>query len=370
MRASARLAAVLLVLIPQFAFSANLLVPTLELITRGYSAENKTVLGTRGSMEFLVEGGYKFGGRILLGFESDNLEDLTLERYLNFMGASVVMINPLGLPLEIAYFTGENDVFGTGDVFPVHYGTDPIASKFRGFLYFPAVEQVRYNGIHTVSGTGMKITSDFGSEWARAALYAYQDQYIGTGTYSVDIHGSINLLRFKLESFFGLSYPVTTPELTQTYLRAGLLLFYTTGVGGEFLTQIGVPRWDPANDDFTINLFYFLFEPRVRFGIFSIILTLFWHPMYYLQVETGELGSADINANFAFGNPQTSPVSGGAEAKLAFSTLGESQFSAVISPYFRTITSGVIWDFKVNAKLFPFSLDDIVEVFVGVRAAF
>ncbi len=346
--------------------AANVSVPVLELITRGYFDNNVFSLGTRGRFEFLISGGYKFGGQILMDFESDDLESDAEGEFLAFKGANITMRNPLGLPLDLVYFTGEGDTFGAGDLFPGYFGSKSISSRFRGYLYFPEKDQVRYSGIHTVGGTGVKISSSFLTDWNFTAAYVYQDAYLGTGTYSADLWTSINTERFKMEAFVGSSFPVST----YGYWRAGLLLFYDTGQGGEFLTQIGVPRWDPAVDPVQIDLFYFLFEPRVRFGIFSIILTLFWHPQYYLQAETGELGSADINTKFQFGEPERSPASGGVETHLAFSSTGDDQFKAVAAPFFSVVTSGVIWDFKVNTKIFPFSLSDLVEVFVGVRAEY
>ena len=347
-------------------YAADFAVPELELITRGYIEDNAFLLATRGSMEFLIAGGYKFGGRIRLGFESNNLEDLDADRSIQLKGARVIMQDPFGIPFSLAYFTGDSDVFGTGEVFPTYFGARTIASKFSGYLYFPDPDQVQYDGIHTVSGTGIQISSGFNTDALISSLYIYQDSYLGTGTYSLDIYTALNTMQFKLEAFVGGSYPAST----YGFYRGGLLLFYDTGQGGEFLTQIGIPRWDPVNDPFAIDLFYFLFEPRVRFGFFAIILTLFWHPQYYLQTVTEELGSADINANFQFGNPDTSQMSGGIEAKIGFSTTSSQQFQAVISPYFSTITSGIIWDFKVNAQLFPFSLATLAQIFIGVRAEF
>jgi hypothetical protein len=366
MRKIGVIALILISFLAAGAAGADLAVPRLELITRGYASGGDFLLGTRGRVDFLVAGGYKFGGRILLGFESNNLEDPELEKNLAFRGAYVIMRNLFGIPLDLTYFTGENDVFGTGAIFPTYFGAKPIASRFSGYLYFPEESQVRYEGIHTVSGTGLKIASGFGSNVNLTSLYLYQDSYLGTGTYSLDMLTAFNTEFFKMEGFLGASYPVSV----YGYYRAGLLLFYDTGQGGEFLTQIGIPRWDPQTDPFAIDLFYFLFEPRVRFDFFSIILTLFWHPEYYLQTETNELGSADINSNFQFGNPDTSITSGGIEAKLSLSTTAAEQFRAVIAPYFSTITSGVIWDIKVNTQVFPWDVAEMFEMFVGVRAEF
>ncbi len=344
-------------------WGADLLVPEMELITRGYIEDGSLNLGTRGTFDFLIAGGYKFGGRIVLNIESDYLEDLTTDKSLQFKAASITVRDIFSLPVNLSYFTGSIATLCTGDIFPEQFGTERIATRYRGYVYFP--EGIRYDGISAVSGTGLAISSTFAENFITTG-YIYQDAYLGTGKYSADLHTILNLELIKLEAFIGSSFPMATSGI----YRGGLLLFYKTESGGEFLTQIGVPRWDPMKDPFNIDLFYFLFEPRVKLNKFSVILTLFWHPNYYLQSLTNELGSVDINVNFLIGSPEVSPLSGGIENSLKFSTTRDEQFQAFISPYFSAVTSGVLWNFKVNTKVFPFVPENLFEFFVGVKAEF
>jgi len=344
-------------------FSADLLVPEMELTTRGY-IENQTLnLATLGTFDLLIAGGYKFGGRLALNIEGENLEDLTTDNPLNFEAASIVLRDVFRLPMNISYFIGRLDTLCNGDIFQEQYGTEQIGTRYRGYAYFP--EGVRYDGIYDIAGTGMALTANFSDNFTTSA-YIYQDAIFGTGIFSADIRTVLNLELFKLEAFIGSSFPVSNVGI----YRGGLFLFYKTNTGGEFLTQIGIPKWDPWHDPFDIDLFYFLFEPRVKLNIFSIILTLFWHPAFYMGTETNELGSVDINVNFLIGNPELSTFSGGLENSLKFSTTSTEQFQTYISPYFSAITSGVIWNFKVNTKVFPYALEDLFEFFVGVKAEF
>ncbi|MBN2049975.1 MAG: hypothetical protein JW760_05975 [Spirochaetales bacterium] len=345
-------------------FSANILVPSLELVTRGYMDNGSFALSTRGDLDLLVEGGYKFGGQVILNIESEELHDLSDSSALGFKSAAIQLRNLFSIPLDLTWFAGEYDNLCTGDLFPVFFGTGRIASRFGGYMYFP--EGVQYEGIHQVAGTGVKLETTFGSESNRTGFYIYQDSFLGTGHFSADFWTIQNFRSFKLESFIGASFPASV----YGYYRAGLLLYYQAGNTGEFLTQVGIPRWDPVNDPMQIDLFYFLFEPRVHLGLLSIIMTLFWHPEYYHQVQTNELGSVDVNVNFQLGNPDVNIYSGGIETNLSFLTYLDQQFKAGISPYFSAITSGVIWDFKVNVKLFPFDLSDLAEGYIGIRAEF
>jgi len=344
-------------------FGADLLVPKMELITRGYIENSSFTLATRGNFDLAVAGGYKFGGRLVFTTESDHLEDITDEGTIQFKAASVTLRDIFTLPLDISYFVGSIETLWSGDIFPERYGTKQIATKYRGYTYFP--ESIQYDGISDIYGTGMKFDASFSDRFG-AAAYLYQDSYLGDGKYSADIRTLLNLELLKLEAFIGSSFPMSSFG----YYRFGLFLFVETGSGGEFLTQIGIPKYDPYTDPFNINLFYFLFEPRVRINIFSIILTLFWHPGYYQFEETNEIGSVDMNINFFVGDPEKYPVSGGLESSLKFSTTSTEQFQAIISPYFSAVTSGVLWDIKINTKVFPFNIEDLFEIFIGIKAEF
>lgn len=349
-------------------YSADLFVPTFNVVTRGYMESGKFVLGARGTIDLKIEGGYKFGGRLILNIESDNLEDFSTGNLTNavFKSAGITARELFTIPMDLTYFVGELENFCSGDTFYDFFGAIPFASQVRGFQYFPS--GIRYNGIYTPVGTGISISTSPGfSDVFRLDSYIYQDSNLEKGQFSADIRMLLNLELFKLETFVGASFPVSDVGL----YRGGLLMYYKTGGSiGEFLTQIGIPRYDPWKDPFTIDLFYFLFEPRVKISFFSIILTLFWHPTYYNQTMTGEVGTADIYANFRFGDITKNPISGGIENNLTFGTTADKQFRVIVAPYFSAITSGVLWSFKVKTKVFPFQVDDLIEAFVGVKAEF
>ncbi|HEY9592888.1 MAG TPA: hypothetical protein VHE79_00325, partial [Spirochaetia bacterium] len=105
-------------------------------------------------------------------------------------------------------------------------------------------------------------------------------------------------------------------------------------------------------------------------GIVSIVPTFFWHPGYYeQQYNASELGSFDVNLNTYLADPAGSMLRGGLEENFKFqSSTGVFQFK--ISPWIGFTTQGVLWTVKVNAKLWPFSLTDMVDAFVGIQAEF
>lgn len=357
-------------------FAADIRIPALELMTWGRMDDGGFGLFSRAYLELLVEGGSKFGGRVELMLEDENLEDgrslpdpydpdemeQVLQKYLLLKSVSFEIKRLFETPINLVYFSGTTDVFASGDVFPRIFESDPVASLVRGYRYFPT--GVIYDGIHTVRGTGFKIHAPGLAERFNLAVYTYQDEYFGRGKYSSDIRAVYNSGDLKIETFVGATYPDTDMGI----YRAGLLFFYSTGLGGEFFTQIGIPRWDPLVDDkFTTDLFYLLFEPRVRMDLFSIVLTFFWHPEYYNQVETNESGTLDLFIRFAYGDLGKTSYNLGVENQLTLQTRAGDQMAFRVSPYLSLVTSGIAWDFRVNFKLHPYRMSELFETFIGIK---
>ncbi len=367
--------------------AADLAVPQLELLTRGaWYPDTETVdLATMGNARIELSGGYKFGGNMALGFSSNDLSFLSGDAadnaadaaelaayldnttYLRFIGAEIEYRELFGFPgSTLSYFIGESVTFASGEVFPTVFGASPIATRYRGERYFDS----GYDGIHTVNGTGLSLGSTWGTDWNLTRFFLYQDGYLDKGTYSFDAWSAFNLDTIKLEAFLGASFP----EADAGVYRTGFLFHYNPGSSGEFLAEIGIPRW-AAPASFGIGDFYFLFEPRIHFDPLTVILTLFWQPNYYLQTARDEGESVDIHINFLFGDTPDSTVSGGLETSFVVntdytSTPGEEQFEIVTTPYISLSTPGVSWNFAVDVNLIPFDPETMIEGIINIKAAF
>ena len=361
--------------------AADLDIPKMELITRSDIGPSTPILLTRGKIDLKIGGGYKLGGSLILGFDSadlgysnaditdydDSSENLATylsnQTYLQFQSAQVTIRDLFSTPTDLTYFTGIADVFCSGDDFPAIFGSVPVATRYRGYLYFPDNE---FDGIHTVNGTGLKLSSTFGSEKIVSSAFIYEDGYLGSGYFSGDIRTLLNFDKIKLEGFMGATFPASAYGL----YRGGLLFYYNPGTTGEFFAQVGVPQWNPS-ESFTIERLFFLFEPRIKLNPVTIIFTLFWHPGYYLQQTTADMGSADVHINFMIGEPELSTFSGGLEGSVTFdSSAPSNKFGVKVSPYISAITSGVIWNIMLNTELFPYSLTDMFEGIISVKAEF
>jgi hypothetical protein len=364
--------------------AATITVPSLELYTRGSSSSGGLGFGfeSRGEIDLLLEGGAKFGGTFGLSFRDSLLEDAIpgSDSGLFFKTASVTVRQLFSLPLDLTYFIGYNDTFGSGEDYSYRFNTLPAATRYRGYLHFP--DGVEYDGLHQLNGTGLQLDYAGKKERAFLSLYTYQDALIDsdddpitplvfeTGYYSADFRA---LLRFQdviLEAFAGGTYPA--PASADFYCRGGLL-FYAANKGVEFLTQLGVPRWAPLPEQLEIDHFYLLVEPRVHAGPVSIIPTFFWRPAYYLQQATLEK-SFDMNLDLRLGRMESSKVLGGLESNLVYMIeedgVDVSEPRAKVTPYLQFLTSGAVWEIRVDANVWPFALDDLIECFLTVKAEF
>jgi hypothetical protein len=391
------LAASIALCLSAWVYAAGFSVPNLELSSIGRTENGRFTLHTRSYVDMAFEGGYKFGGKLLLNFNSGDIENAfslsknkavdsgtavnIAEKLNNSIGIGLKLISVevrdfLSLPISLSYFVGDADVFGSGDAFPIVFGSASLATTLRGFSYFPlgiGGDASRfYDGISAVSGTGFKLATPIISGRFLPALYLYQDANLGTGYYSSDFRALFNFDKVKMDVFAGASFPFGKFGL----YRAGLLFYYNTGTVGEFLAQIGMPYFNPGGTDpLNIDNFYFLFEPRLTLGIMQIIPTLFRHPAYYSQKTTNEKGIMDVNLNIAFGRVEKSGMRGGIEATVSFdssnSVSKSTQLTLKVSPYFRVVTSGVYWDLKVSVLPFKYNTPmEMFEPYLGVKAGF
>ena len=294
--------------------AANLVVPSLELVTRGYMNTGTFELESVADLDLVIEGGYKFGGRIGLPYTDRWLEDPSFFDAVAFDGANIVVRDLFGIPLSLAWFVGAFDVLASGSEFPVSFGTAEIASAYRGYLYFPT--GIPYDGIHQVRGTGLRVSAIPVADVLMLSLYLYQDGWFmdgldfdfspsfDPGHWSADLRVLANLPAIKLEGFLGVT---SVPTSVAGWYRAGVL-FHASMKSVEVLAELGLPKWDPVADTpFSINLFSMLLEPRLHLGMFNVAATFFWHPGWYHQQLTGELGTFDVNLNLYLGDLTKNP---------------------------------------------------------------
>jgi hypothetical protein len=270
------------------------------------------------------------------------------------------------------YFIGRTQELCSGDGFEKLLNKNQISISYSGFMYFPTGPV--YRGIHTIAGTGMQINITPVANIFYLGLSAYQDSYLsaifGPGRFSYDLRTLLDLGVIKLETFIGASFPAEN----YGYYRAGFL-FYAQAGPGEFITQLGIPKFDPVVDSFGMELFYLLFEVRLNFGLVSIIPTVFIHPKYYHQNITNEAGYMDLNLNLRFGNLEENIFACGVEGNFSFQRELIQSLQIKTSVYFNFATPGAIWTLKCNIKLFgdPSPWTDpanMFEGFIGIQAEF
>lgn len=373
------------------AHGADVSVPYLGLLTNGrLNAAGAFELTTRVSIDMLFEGGSKFDAWFKLGFRSAAAEDylqavesistlsdpaaaisnLEAASGLSLRTVAIQIKGLLGTPLQLATFVGHLDTIGSGEDFTRYFGTSDFVTKFRGYMYYPegigGDPSRRYDGLHEIYGTGMRLSMP--GDTVMPFLYVYQDSWLGAGHWSADARALLNTDRVKLEAFVGGTFPVSTLGV----YRGGLLFFFETGEIGNFYAQIGIPRWDPL-EAFNMDMLSFLFEPRIKLGTGELVLSLFFHPKWYLQKETDESGAMEFRFDLGFGTVEEGSFRAGAEVELSYDpNLTVASLSMDASPYLQTIRNGVRWDLRLDIRAFPFPSPwyGMFQPTLGVSTAF
>lgn len=396
----------LLVCAAAMAHGADFSVPYLGLLTNGrLNNVGAFELSTRVSIDMLFEGGTKFDAWFKLGFrnaavenylsaaeslttipdpftDSDlvtSISNLEQATGLSLRTVAIQIKELFGTPLQLATFVGHLDTIGSGADFTQYFGTSDFVTKFRGYMYYPyglgksvadgghgIDPSRRYDGLHEIYGTGMRFSLPM--ETIRPFLYVYQDSWLGAGYWSADARALLNTERVKLEAFVGGTFPTSTMGV----YRGGLLFFFETGEIGNFYAQIGIPRWDPL-EVFSMDMLSFLFEPRIKLGTGELVLSLFFHPKWYLQKETDESGAMEFRFDLGFGKVEEGSTRGGAEVELSFDpNLPTASLSLDASPYIQTIRNGVRWDLRLAVRAFPFPAPwyGMFQPTLGVSTAF
>jgi hypothetical protein len=386
---------------PSALAAADLRVDQLELLTHGALNDSSGAfeVGSRLYFDLSMEGGDKFAGLLRMDFLNGNIENaLTLAEQkasaTNLVEKLDALTSPrlrtvavtarsiLGLPINLSYFVGNLDTFCSGDDFTSLFGSVPFSTDLRGPMVYPegvgGNPNLWFDGIYAVNGTGFRFaTTPKLSSSSVSYLYVYQDSNIGPGSWSGDLRFLFNSPSAKAELFAG-----GTTGGTYGLYRGGLLFYAASGSVGEFLAQTGVTRWDPT-EKFTLDDLYFLFEPRINFGIAQAAFTVFFHPAWYLQKDyrsLGEQNAMDTAFNLRFGHIAKSGSEGGLQTLLAFrppqagTTTGSDTPTLAVdtSPYYSVISGGVRWDFKLDLRVFPFPRHwyGMFRPFIGLKTSY
>jgi hypothetical protein len=384
--------------------AADLRIDQLELLTHGALDETSGSfkVGSRLFFDMAMEGGDKFAGLLKLDFMNGNIEEALNLANSDVDGGSTTVdqdladrINNLtsprlrtvavtarsifGIPLDLSYFVGEMDTFCSGDDFVSLFGSAPFATDLRGPMVYPegvgGNPKLWFDGIYAANGTGFRFaTTPKLSSSTMTYLYAYQDANVGPGTWSGDLRFLFNSPSVKAELFAG-----ATTGGTYGLYRGGLLFYAASGSVGEFLAQTGITRWDPT-ESFTLDDLFFLFEPRINFGIAQAAFTVFFHPAWYLQKDyrdSGEQNAMDTAINLRFGHIAMSGAEGGLQTLLSFrppivSAPDKPTLTIDTAPYYSMIAGGVRWDFKLDLRVFPFPSQwyGMFRPFIGLKTSY
>ena len=392
--------------IPQ-AKAAEITIPRLELGSRGwFNDDGEFAVSSRIALDIALSGGYKYSFLLGLSLEAPDIAKAIAHRnfqlgpftaaptaddlnaiiehqknmaYIGFRVAKASIKNMFNLPLSMSYFVGSGDDFCTGDDFSSLFGVYSFSTDYRGFFYFPTGiggnMTRQYNGIHGAKGTGLSFAITKWDHIVIPMFYIYQDFALfpgissggktGVNQYSGDIRVLFHRNWLSFETLGG----VTWNSDRDVKIRMGLMLHFA-GKGVEFFAQAGITSWK-IGEGINVDNMFFLIEPRLRFRLFAIYVTFFYHPVEYVHiVEMNEQGMADFNVKFMFGK-EDSGFTAGMEATVELKTDNLDDFLVRLSPFASFTSGGLLWETKL--RLMPQKFKDpkkMMELFIGVRTAF
>jgi hypothetical protein len=393
-------------------FGAEITVPRMEIATRGaVNDDGDFALATNALVDLALDGGYKYGIRLGLSFMSADLGKALAYQNFRFQPLSAgtavtdVEYNSLAeemntamdnsavlafriaeatardlfnLPLELSYFVGHGDIFGSGEEFAYRYGLFQVPTSYAGFYYFPdgigGDINRRYDGLYQVRGAGFSFTA---TPWDKFVpmFYVYQNipvfekgnlSYTGS-RFSGDMRLIFNPENMAIESFGG----ITGGRDGTIQFRGGALAWFDSGKDAEFFVQAGIPGWEKGTD-FSIDNVYFLMEPRLRFGLFAAHITFFYHPLVYDGIKTvTERGIADVNFKLMAGDVITKGIQGGIETTLRIHVDQNEDLKVWLSPFAGFVSNGLQWNLKLRMNMIDYRVPyKMFEMFAGIRTAY
>ena len=389
--------------------AAEITIPRLELGSRGwFNDDGEFAVSSRISLDIALAGGYKYSFLLGLSLEAPDIakaiahrnysftpypdsqpmlgEDVNAviehqknQAYIGFRVAKATIKNMFNLPLSMSYFVGSGDDFCTGDDISSMFGVYPFGTDYKGFFYFPTGiggnMMRQYNGIHGAKGTGLSLAITKWDNIVIPMFYIYQDFALfpnfsslgasGINQYSGDIRVLFHWNWLSFEALGG----VTWNSDMDVKIRMGLML-YLAGKGVEFFAQAGITSWK-TGEKINVDNMFFLIEPRLRFRIFAIHVTFFYHPVEYLHIEEQkEQGMADFNVKFMFGK-ENAGFTAGLETTVELKTDNMDDFLFRLSPFGSFTSGGLLWETKLRLMPQKFkSPKEMMEIFIGVRTAF
>ncbi|MFN2310629.1 MAG: hypothetical protein ABR590_01080 [Spirochaetia bacterium] len=349
--------------------------PHLEILSSASVIDDELVL--RGAVDLDFELSFQSGVDAGLLFHADSSDflrepvpNVTTDPALNndpgyqplyLSGVYIGSRSLFETPFELRYFIGESDTFGSGREFPSRFDLSYFASEMRGMRYFQESGIPVYDGLYSIYGHGLRLSTGQLRKNTELRAYAYHDPRLEQqNRYSSDIRLLYGSSGLSIDSFLGASYPYGNSGR----YRAGTMLFFNNGSIAQFFAQIALPAWEPMQSVSAEDLFL-LFEPRLYLRPVWFALTFFWHPTVYEQVATDAEGYSDIQLEAMIGRLNRNGLAGGIRNGFRFRPRDPEaeQLSVRLTPFIKSRAPGYSWELAVESQVYPY---ESFQSFTGV----
>ncbi len=333
----------------QMSFAANIFIPSLELTSKLYPS---SIVQTRVAFQLMLEGGYKYGGKLFLASYNTDLER-SIVPVITFDGAQVTVRDIFNV-IDFTYWTGYYDILGEGK----HY---------KGYLYHWDENGFDYNGYRPILGTGFIVGAHY-YDILEGKIFVYRR--MGTVYFnSIDLTFNVDIDPIIGRVFLGLSDDDEEVGPNPIF-RFGLQFIYF-GDSTESYITIGVPDY-AIGDLIGFDKFYLLVEQWFMFSNFNIILSIFSRPDVHYNflsrdyISTGEINDIDFNLDLNY-EPEAQFFSLGAAVNVQTNSF--EPFGLFVSPYINIFTSGLAWKIKMDINIIS-QRAEVVTGFVSASISF
>jgi hypothetical protein len=364
-------------------FPASINVDELNIIADGYFlTTNNTKFQMNTYFKFVTsfDGGFKFAAKVAFETTTKQLEQNFITNvyglgnvYLFFHDAEVTARNLADSHLSISFWTGTHKYLGSGN-------------RYRGFLYYPASNDVDYQGFYRQRGTGLTTEIKFWEDRFRAGLDIYQNTNfisldpMALNVFSVDMEAGLYFKYGYVELFGGytkdLVYPYTdaTTDMINGRGKVGASFW----IGNEyldFLATFGVPKMDSNIAATNFNSFFILSELHFKLFIADNTISFLTHPAYYNELSKEKRADPfdfDLSVKMHLSSPDF-PLSGGTLFNFKWQLSNMYNCSLVVSPYLSISMSGVLWTFNIHYDFWQIYWQkylDGLRIVIGVSSKF
>ena len=346
--------------------AASFNVDKLQLInSSGFdSADGKYKGNTYTDIAFSFEGGYKFGAKIGLKMNTNDM----ISSYPNVNDS---VYNKVFMLLNNVELTAKN-LFDSHLFLTVWTGSYKylgFESDYDGNMFIPDSESDRFEGAYKIKGSGFSAELRFWEERIRFTLHLYENTNFVTNTtqdafnfFALDFEFALFLKYFRMDFFIGgtndLIIPVEDTILEYGRGKTGFSFWVGDSDYADFKATFALPALDyyycnevqNGNINF-FDIIYLSADLHFRIFVTDHYVSFLTRPLSHNDIDSGYKTDVDVQyrMNVKVGD---FPIGGGFIFNFQYADYnpkyGTDHISASLAPYMSVDYSGIHYQFCIS----------------------